>query len=95
MEDYMLPCMFKKMFGFDCIGCGIQRSFLLLFKGKIIDAFYMYPAIYSTLLFFIFIALHILDKKHSYHKIVISLAIINAIVMIIAYVYKLKIIFNL
>ena len=95
MEDYLLPCMFKKMFGFDCIGCGIQRSFLLLFKGQFLKAFYMYPAIYTTILFFIFIAFHLLEKKHSYHKIVISLAIINAIVMIIAYFYKLKYTFNL
>lgn len=94
MEEYMLPCMFKQLFGLDCIGCGIQRSIALLFKGNFVDAFYMFPSIYTTILLFLFITLHILDKKHAYHKIVISLAILNAIVMIIAYVYKLKTLFN-
>ena len=94
MEDYMLPCMFKKMFGLDCIGCGIQRATALLIKGNFTKAFYMFPAIYTTILLFIFISLHLIDKKHSYHKIVISIAIFNAIVMIIAYVYKLKTLFN-
>ena len=95
MEEYMLPCMFKQLFGLDCIGCGIQRSLALLLKGDFTNAFYMFPAIYTTLFLFLFIGLHLLDKKHSYHKIVISVAIINAIVMIIAYVYKMKIMFNL
>jgi hypothetical protein len=94
MEKYMLPCLFKKTFGFDCIGCGIQRSFLLLFEGRFKEAFFMFPAIYTTLFLFFFIALHLLEKKHSYHKIVIGFAILNALVMIIAYVYKMKFIFN-
>ncbi len=93
MEEYMLPCMFKQLFGIDCIGCGIQRSIALLFKGNFVAAFYMFPAIYTTILFFIFIALHLLDKKNSYHKLIIGLAIFNAIVMIIAYVYKMRFIY--
>lgn len=94
MEEYMLPCMFKQLFGLDCIGCGIQRSIALLLNGNFADAFYMFPSIYTTILLFLFITLHILDKKHAYQKIIISLAILNAIVMIIAYVYKLKTLFN-
>ncbi|MFA7446524.1 MAG: DUF2752 domain-containing protein, partial [Flavobacteriaceae bacterium] len=45
MEDYMLPCMNKKLFGIDCMGCGIQRSVALLLRGEFVEAFYMYPAI--------------------------------------------------
>lgn len=86
----MLPCLFKKMFGFDCIGCGIQRAIVLLFQGNFRDAFYMFPAIYSTILFFVFLSLHLLDKKHTYHKIVILFAILNALIMIISYVYKMR-----
>ena len=86
----MLPCMFKQLFGIDCIGCGIQRAIVLLFKGDLVAAFYMYPAVYSTLLFFFTLALHLLEKKNKYHKLVIGLALFNAIVMIISYVYKMK-----
>ena len=90
----MLPCLFKKTFGIDCIGCGIQRSFLLLFEGKFKDAFYMFPAIYSTVILFVFLGLHLLDKRHSYHKFIITIAIINAVIMIVSYLYKLHLITN-
>ena len=90
MEDYMLPCLFKQTFGIDCIGCGIQRSIAFLFKGQFENAFYMFPAIYTTLLFFLSVGLFVVDKKHNYQKIVITLAIVNAIIMIISYVYKMK-----
>lgn len=93
MEDYMLPCLFKQTFGIDCIGCGIQRSIAFLLKGQFEYAFYMFPAIYTTLLFFLSVGLFVVDKKHNYQKIVITLAIVNAIIMIISYVYKMKFIY--
>lgn len=92
-EDQMLPCIFKQTFGIDCIGCGTQRSLNLLLEGNLIDAFKMFPAIYTTLLLGLSIVLFIVDKKRNYQKIVISLALINAIVMIISYVYKMKFIY--
>ena len=94
MEDYLLPCMFKSLFGIDCIGCGIQRALVLLSQGNFKAAFTIFPAIYTTLLFGISLLLHLFEKKHSYHKIVILFAIINALVMIISYVYKMRFIFN-
>ncbi len=85
----MLPCMNKSLFGFDCIGCGAQRSILLLINGEFIKAFYQFPAIYTTILLFIFIGLHLINKKRDYQKIIIALAIINTIIMIISYIYKI------
>ena len=85
----MLPCMNKSIFGIDCIGCGTQRSLLLVLNGEFTKAFYQFPAIYSTLLLFGLIGLHLIDKKRNYQKIIIGLAIINAIIMIISYIYKI------
>jgi len=89
VEKYMLPCMNKSLFGFDCIGCGTQRSLLLLLNGEFTKAFYQFPAIYSTLLLFGLIGLHLIDKKRNYQKLIIGLAITNALIMIISYIYKL------
>ncbi len=89
----MLPCMFKKMFGVDCIGCGIQRSINFILHGEFEKAFFIFPAIYTTILFFLSIALFVIDKKHNYQKIVISLAIVNALIMIVSYVYKMRFLF--
>ncbi|WKW45815.1 DUF2752 domain-containing protein [Myroides sp. JBRI-B21084] len=88
MEEYMLPCMHKKLFGVECMGCGTQRALYLLLQGDIVGAFKMYPALFTTLLLFIFIFLHFIDKKRKYHKIIIFLAIVNAIIMVFAYIYK-------
>lgn len=90
MEDYLLPCMFKSLFGIDCIGCGIQRAILLFFNGEFVAAFEMYPAIYSTIVFLITLGLHLFEKKHTYHNWVIGSAIFNAIIMIIAYAIKMN-----
>lgn len=87
-EDYMLPCMNKSLFGVDCLGCGTQRAILLISKGEFIEAFYMFPAIYTTILFFLILGLNFIDKSRNYHKIIISLAILNAVIMIISYIYK-------
>lgn len=89
MEEYMLPCLSKKLFGIDCFGCGIQRAFVLLFQGEFEAAFYMYPAIYSMLLFFLFIGIKFLDKSRDYHKIIMTFGIITAIMMVTSYFYKL------
>lgn len=89
MEEYMIPCMNKKLFGVECIGCGIQRAFLLLIKGEFQAAFYMYPAIYTIILLLLFVGLHFLDKNRNYHKIIIAMGIINALIMIISYFYKM------
>jgi Protein of unknown function (DUF2752) len=88
LEDFMVPCMSKSLFGIDCPGCGTQRALLLVFKGDFINAFFMFPAIYTVILFFIFIGLHFIDKSRNYHVIIRSLAIVNAVIMIVSYIYK-------
>ena len=84
----MLPCTNKLIFGVDCMGCGLQRAILLLLKGDFLGAFKMYPAIYTMLILILLVCLTIFDKKRNYSKLLISIAIINALIMIIAYIYK-------
>ena len=49
IEDYMLPCFTKKIFGFDCPGCGLQRSVAFLFQGDFTAAWEMYPALFTII----------------------------------------------
>lgn len=90
MEDYMLPCMNKTIFGVDCMGCGTQRAFHLLLQGEFVEAFKMFPAIYTLILFAIVLFLHFIDKKRNYLKLISLLAIVNGILMIINYFYKIN-----
>ncbi len=93
MEKYMLPCMFKRIFGLDCIGCGIQRSCNFILQGEFVKALIVFPAIYTTIIFFLASAFYLIDPKHRNSKIVVFLAISNAFIMITSYVYKMKFLF--
>lgn len=88
MEDYMLPCMHKKFFGVDCLGCGIQRSFMMLLQGDFTGAFKMYPALFTLILFFVFIGLQLVFKKRNFHKAIVSTGIITALIMVLSYSIK-------
>jgi len=89
LENFMLPCFSKQLFGIDCPGCGAQRAALLVSKGEFASAFHMFPAIYTTLAFFLFLGLHLLDRSRNYSKFVIGMAVTNAIIMIVSYIYKI------
>jgi len=76
LEKNMLNCSWKEM-GLDCMGCGLQRSFIHLLKGEFMDAFYMYPPIYSLILLFGFLILHLKFQFKIGPKILIGLFIFN------------------
>ena len=84
----MIPCLFKALFGIECLGCGFQRAVVLLFKGDFTDAFYRYPAIYMVL---IFIALFVLDKVFKPKKYTKALSLVGVVTMVFilgGYIYK-------
>ncbi len=89
IEDYMLPCLNKKLFGVECMGCGMQRSIALILDGQFIEAFHMYPAIYSLIALVLSIGTNIFFKfKHS-NKIIAVLAIVTVATIIISYIIKI------
>lgn len=51
--NYMLPCPVKYLTGYDCPGCGFQRSLLALLKGDFGQSFQLYPATVPILLTFV------------------------------------------
>ena len=90
LDDYMLPCLNKKFFGVDCLGCGIQRALSLVFQGEFIAAFKMYPAIYTLLLMAIIISFNFFYKVKYAQKIISILAILNIAIIVISYVIKMN-----
>jgi hypothetical protein len=88
-EDYMIPCLNKKLFGFECLGCGLQRSVSLLFQGEFIEAFKMYPAIFTLVPLFVLIGINIFYKFKNANKIINVLAIASVSIIIVSYIIKL------
>lgn len=85
----MLPCFSKTLFGFTCLGCGLQRSFIFLIKGEFIEAFKMYPAIYTLLLLFFLVSLSFIIKIKNSKKIIEKLVYLNLLLIIINYFVKI------
>ena len=94
IKDYMLPCLNKLLFGIDCPGCGIQRSLAHIIHGEFIEAFKMYPAIYTMIFLGGFILINLKMKFKYAQKIILTLAIINVLIIIVSYVIKMNSIIN-
>lgn len=94
LKDHLLPCMNKKLFGVDCPGCGFQRSVLLLTKGDFVEAFHMFPAIYTSLLFMAAVLFHFLFKKSYSLKIILILGALNIIILSVSYIFKIYTLLN-
>lgn len=88
-EDYMLPCLWKKNFGVECLGCGMQRSFALLLQGEFTAAFKMYPAIFTLIVLFATLLLHLKFNFKYGHKIILALFVTNVIIMLTNYILKI------
>ena len=88
IENYMISCPSKLFLGIECFGCGGQRALLLLMKGKFLESFYMYPAIYPILLFCILFILKSIDKKREYSKAIQITAWISGITVVVSYYIK-------
>lgn len=89
MEEYMLPCLNKSLFGIECLGCGMQRATALLFRGEFIAAFKIYPAIYSLFIFAVFLILHLFIKFRFAEKIKFGLIILNIVIIVGSYLIKM------
>lgn len=88
LEKNLLSCPWKKHFDVECMGCGMQRSILLILKGDFVAAFYMYPAIYTLIIMFAVLFLHLkLEFKYG-SKILIFLFSINAIIIVLNFILK-------
>jgi len=88
-EQFMLPCLNKKLFGIECLGCGMQRSLILVFHGDFVGAFKLYPAIFTIIILVLFIIFNLFKKfKHDY-KIKMGLLYLNIIIIVVSYIVKI------
>jgi hypothetical protein len=65
LQNNLIPCPFKKITGFDCPLCGLQRSVIALLQGEINKSLHLYPA---TIPLFAVAAFSILDSRYSFNK---------------------------
>ena len=90
----MLPCLNKQRFGFDCLGCGAQRAFVMVFQGEFVAAFKMFPAIYTIFLLLLFVFTNLFFKFKGDWYVKVGLIVLNAVIIIGAYFYKMSFLIN-
>jgi len=89
LEKNMLSCPWKEQFNVECTGCGMQRSIIHILKGELIEAFYIYPAIYTLIIMFVYLGLHIKFDFKQGHRILLYLFIINLVLMLGNYIINI------
>lgn len=52
LTNMMPPCLFHKMTGYYCPGCGGTRAVQLLFKGQLVRSFWYHPVVLYTGVFY-------------------------------------------
>lgn len=89
LEDFMFPCLSKQIFGLECPGCGLQRSVVFLLRGEFIEAFYMYPAIYSIIALLLFLLADSFFKIKYSNIITITLLVSSVVLILGNFILKL------
>lgn len=89
LEQHQLPCFYKKLIGIDCPGCGMQRSFIHLINGDLVESLKTYPALIPIILTLVFLFLHLIYDFKNGAKILIYSYSFSALLIVINYIMKL------
>ena len=89
LEKKQAPCFYKSVFGVECPGCGMQRAFLALLRGDLLDSLILYPALIPTILLLAFLVIHVFFKLKNGAKILLYMFIFNVVIIVTSYLYKI------
>jgi hypothetical protein len=89
LESHLETCAYKKYLGFECPGCGLQRSFIELLKGNFAESFQLFPALMPILFMFFYLIAHLIFNFKKGADVLKYLFIFNVGIVIIHYIFKL------
>ena len=87
-EDWMFPCMYKKLSGMDCPGCGFQRSLERLINGDLSNSFDYYPPLIPVLIMCLFLVAHLVYNFRNGAGILKWMFIVNSVIITVNYIFK-------
>ncbi len=89
LELHQASCSWKKWLGIECPGCGMQRAFIELLKGNLIESIRIFPALLPILVMLAFLVLHLAFRFPKGAFILKILFIFTTSILVISYVFKL------
>ena len=87
--NWLEACPYKKYFDIDCMGCGMQRAFIALLKGDLVESFLFYPPLFSMIIMLLLLPLHLIFKFKNGAAWLKYLFIFNIAVVIINFIVKI------
>lgn len=83
LERQQGACFYKKFFGVECPGCGMQRSFVELLRGNLWESIIIYPALLPTIFMLLYLFAHLYFKfKKGYLVLKISFIFTTSIIIL-------------
>lgn len=89
LEQHLLPCPSKSLFGLDCLGCGMQRSFVALLRGNVKESLLMYPALIPVMLTLLLTAIHLKFRLKNGAALIKYSYIGTIMIVVLSYLFKL------
>jgi hypothetical protein len=89
LEAHMSSCAFVTYFNIECPGCGIQRAFIALLKGELLESLRLFPALIPYVCTVLIMVSHLIFKFKNGGTYVMYGFILSVILMLVSYVVKL------
>ncbi len=89
LEAHMGSCVFVEYYHIECPGCGIQRAFIALLKGEVVQSLHFFPALMPYLATLILMVMQFIFKWKNGGTIAMWGFVISVIIMVISYIVRL------
>ena len=86
LEKHQQICPFKEYYGIDCLGCGAQRSVILLLKGDFTESFITYPGLIPIIILIILFIIQIASQSKIVFRVLKFWLIFTTLIIVIGYV---------
>ena len=89
-NSHLIPCPVKYLTGYDCPGCGFQRSLIALLDGNVQQSVHLYPATIPLIFTFLvsIIANFLLREKSK--MLINGLFMLSGSIVVLSYIFKIS-----
>jgi len=89
LERNQGACIYKKYFGIECPGCGMQTSFIELLKGNLKESIIAYPALFPMIFMFSYLIAHLIFKFEKGYLVLKISFIFTVVIIVFNFIFKL------
>ena len=88
IESHFLTCTFKELSGYDCLGCGLQRSLVCLLRGDLYGSVRYYPPLFFLISYFIILLIFVSSKSIVSSFFLRQSTYTLLVIVILSYIFK-------